>query len=41
VADFNNDGVKDVAIGSPFAYHEDGSAPLAGKVEIFFLNGTI
>ena len=41
VGDFNNDGVQDIAVGSPFAYHEDGSCPLSGKVEVFFLNGTV
>lgn len=41
MGDFNKDGVQDIAVGSPFAYHEDGSSPLAGKVEVFFLNRTV
>jgi len=37
VGDFNKDGIQDLAVGSPFAYGEDESNPLAGKIQVFFL----
>lgn len=38
VADMNGDGVADIAVSSPFSYGRDQEYPLAGKVEVFFLN---
>jgi hypothetical protein len=37
VGDFNDDGIQDIAVSSPFAYGEDQKHPLAGKVQVFFM----
>lgn len=38
VADMNGDGITDVAVSSPFSFGRDQAYPLAGKVEVFFLD---
>jgi len=41
VGDLNGDGIADITVGSPFSYGRDQSYPLAGKIDIFFLNKTV
>jgi len=40
VADMNGDGIADVAVSSPFSHGRDQKSPLAGKVEVFFLDSS-
>jgi hypothetical protein len=41
MGDFNEDGIQDLVVGSPFSNGKDQGIPLSGKVEVFFLGKSV
>ena len=37
MGDMNGDGILDIVVGSPFSDGVEEALPLAGKIDIFFL----